>query len=236
MSGTNHEITEPQLRDELISSLNHDMRSPLGAIGIFCEILLLNPDSLDDSQRQSLSMIQEANAKALRILDDAAELASIYKGSATLRISASPLREIVELSLAKSTDADQGNYPALAIEGPSELEVLVDTERTGQLVLRLLEEVGVQRIRNGELQLTINSADGFAELAMAVTGSESSPGAPSKTTSPASVKGRLGVRKPAESHYSLVACQKLAALMGGSLTYNLSPFFTASLRLPLSSR
>jgi K+-sensing histidine kinase KdpD len=229
------ELTERQLREELLSALNHDLRSPLGAIGIFCEILLLNPGSLDESQRNSLAMIQEANAKAQRILDDAMELASIYRGLATLRQLPTNYVEVLNDACARTCDSLRSKDINVSVDATQECCVVIDPEKIEQVVLRILEEAAAHCNRGDEICVSIRENDGFAQMQMELKHRAEPGGVLPKRPSTMSVKGRLGVRKPGESRYSLVACEKVAELMGGRFECQTGDQFAAKLGFPACS-
>lgn len=230
------QIHERQLREELLSALNHDLRSPLGAIGIFCEILQLNAAELSDNQRQSLAMIQEANAKALRILDDAAEVSGIYKGTVQLRLDATEFDPMVQEVVAETAEALRPKGISLVVDGATTSRLHLDKEKTLHLLRRILEEAAGYSGRGGTVQLMLADVSGGAELRLHAQPQSDPEGvAASKRPGSGSVKGRLGVRKPTESPYSLVACEKVAALMGGNFTWECNPHFSARLQLPASS-
>ncbi|MGI8907288.1 MAG: sensor histidine kinase [Candidatus Sumerlaeaceae bacterium] len=229
------ELAERKLREELFSAINHDLRSPLGAIGIFCEILLLNAADINDSQRQSLAMIQEANAKSLRILDDAAEIAAIYKGTLTLRLLPTSLHLLVSEASAKVADVFRHKDIHVEIGENSQPQIVIDDEKSQQVLLRVLEEAGAYCNRHGTVKISMDSSHGRAELRVDLECQPHDTESAIKRPAPASLKGRLGVRKIYESRYSLSACEKLMSLMGGSLHWQISPQFSAGLRFPTSS-
>jgi two-component system sensor histidine kinase/response regulator len=231
----NDEAAERKLREEILSALNHDLRSPLGAIGIFCEILLLNAAALDDNQRQSLAMIQEANAKALRILDDAAELNTIYKGTVPLRQEAVDLSELLDRVTSTLGEALQAKGIHVVADGSSSIHPSIDIEKTQQLLLRLGEEAQSHSARGATIHFHLADTSAAAEVHVSIEGPTSEQKASSMRPDAGSAKGRLGTRKPAESRYSLAACKTLATLMGGDLELYTDPVFSATLRLPASS-
>ena len=65
---------EVVLREELISAAIHDLRSPMAAINIFCEILNSGETQLDANGRANVGHIQEAVQNLSRILEDASEV------------------------------------------------------------------------------------------------------------------------------------------------------------------
>jgi K+-sensing histidine kinase KdpD len=229
------EEAERKLREELLSALNHDLRSPLGAIGIFCEILQLNQAALDDNQKQSLAMIQEANAKALRILDDAAELNSIYKGRVELRLAPVEIAPLVEQSAAALEEMCQPKGISVTAHGRASRDAVVDSEKLQQILLRLGEEALSYVSRGAGINFQTSDGLNGPEVLITTSGPAAEAKASARRPTAGSAKGRLGVRKPAESRYSLAGCERLARLMGGELELNDDPSFSATLRLPASS-
>lgn len=226
---------EVKLREELISAMNHDLRSPLGAIAIFCEILTMH--ELDEGQRQNLSLIQEANTKAQRILDDASELLSIYRGNLVMNPGEVSPRQLVGSCLEQLDETLR--HKSLTIQ--QELDgletcLLVDREKMEQVLLRLLDEAVAITPREGTIIIRSGSEAG-GEVTIVVEGGEVAFGAQvPKRPTPAHVKGRLGVRKPGESRYSLLACKRIMESFGGSLSWDVTDRFSAVLRFEYPAR
>lgn len=224
---------EVKLFAELLSVTTHDLRSPLGAIGIFCELLLTSDKPLDESQVRSVEMIAEAATKAQRILEDASEVSRAYRRTLTLARETVDLRGAVDEALAQVRSRAEARQVRLETRfAPGRYTVLADPARLAQILLRLAEEAVAVCPRDSAVTVS-----GEVSGAGAVTVSLSHPAGnaaeePVKREPDTSLKGRLANRNPGESHYSLHLAARVAELMGGSLDYSTGPGFRATLSFP----
>jgi len=217
-----------RLRDELISAITHDVRSPIGAIGIFCEILMMSKDKLDEQQLQSLKMIMEANTKAQRIIEDAAEISRLYKGRLTLDLTPTSLARVVERAVDAVRQTLNGKPIIIETDISPDLQVISDASHVEMILLRLLEEAVAYAGAASTIRLSSTQDDDMVQLNLALSGTAAS----TKPRSPESLKGRLGDRKTGSTFYSLTAAALLAEAMRGNLTWQTEPPFAGSLMLP----
>lgn len=229
MTNSNSIAVDPgdsRLRDSLISAMTHDLRSPIGAVSIFCEILLMQKEKLDEQQQQNLGMIMEATSKAQRIIDDAVELSRIYKGTVTLQPGTHSLEALVSEALSKMEQPLQKKALMIVRDGNEHQSVYCDFQHSVLVLLRLLEEAIAYASRGGTLTISSSDTSSGAELRISAGELTAPPNRPSSE----SVKGRLGNAPKNESPYSLAACTLLLQQMGGSLHLENSHGFSAILQ------
>ncbi len=213
--------------------MTHDLRSPIGAIGIFCELLLMGDKSLDESQQRSVQMIAEAAGKAQRILEDASEVSRIYRGGLQLARNSVNLRNIVMEAITLAEPAAEGRAVSLSSSfSPGDYTVMADAGRVLSIILRLIEEAVALSLEAQDVTISATLSDsGTVRMTVAMAGNER-PGMRARREKDTSLKGRLANRKTGESHYSLHVASRVAKLMGGTLEYNESGPFQAVLQFP----
>lgn len=227
---------ERQLRDELCSSISHDMRSPVGAINIFCELLVAKPDGLSDSQIQNIRMVAEASAKLQRIIEDTVEIARIHARTIALHKSEFNPRDLVQKVVAEvRSTAEQRKVRIVEQYAAGEVLVFADAARFEQVFLRIIADA--VKCARPEASLSIQDRvekntyfctyriDSDAERCRRVFEESSKGFFP---------RGRLGVRAPAESHFNWAASESLVEMHGGKVQHALTEdLFTASVEIPL---
>lgn len=84
-------------RDELLSIVAHDLRSPLGAISVSAE-MLLEFDLGEQARRYHLEIVQRASARMNRLIQDLADVAKIESGKLLLDRARHQIKEILDES------------------------------------------------------------------------------------------------------------------------------------------
>lgn len=217
---------------ELIAVSTHDLRSPLGAIGIFCELLQM-PDMPTDEQSRSIGLMQEATAKAQRILDDLSEYSRIMRGILKPARSPVDLRECWEEAVSRvSPDLHARNVALDVSFDPGSYQTVCDRPRMNEVVLSIVENASAG-LPAGERVTAHGMIDGQSgQIVLSVL----SPAQRLIPEEKQSVKGRLGGgNRPGQSRYTLGISARLTALMGGQLTVCAGEKFQAVMRMPVLS-
>jgi PAS domain S-box-containing protein len=213
-------------KDRFLASMSHELRTPLNAILGFTGTLLMRlPGELNEEQQRQLKTVEQNGRHLLSIINDLLDLAKIESGNIELRFErVSPL-EVVD-------DVVEGLRP-LADENELALEVQVDPD----LVLRSDRRALTQILIN----LT-NNAIKFTETG-GVRIDVEGPTAERRSISFTVTDTGIGIR--AEDQERLFAAfqqiessatrryegtglglyisQKLASLLGGSITFASTP-------------
>lgn len=125
-----------QRRRELIGDLTHELRTPLTIVEGYLEGLsdgTIDP-SIDIYQR----LVRETT-RLRRLVNDLQELSQAEAGYLPIRIEKLKLRPLLTSVVAKFSDQLVEDSPALELECPAELPlVLADPERVEQVLMNLL--------------------------------------------------------------------------------------------------
>lgn len=127
------------VKDRALATLAHDIRTPLGAIDGYCEILqeeIYGP--VNDRQRETLGRVRMSGRHLLSLLDNVMEVARLNAG--VLRVGAEPVhiaevaREAVHL-LIPSADA---KLQTLQFDREADVVVTADHARVRQVLVNLI--------------------------------------------------------------------------------------------------
>lgn len=235
-ASANQARDERELASEFIAATSHDVRSPLGAINIFCEILLSDSGQLSEHQRANISMIAQAAQKLQLIVEDAVEIARIHQGEARLNVTPLDVRQLLASAIGQVEPLIR--HKQLQIENlvsPEPFQLPGDSERLGQIVLRMLDETVACAEYDSVLKISDSRRGCNYALTITSTFSEEKRSAhrPEEQLR-LRLRGKLGVRRAGESRYGLATAVKLAELLGGRLSITWNSHCTSELTLPLN--
>lgn len=225
---------ERRLRDELCSTVSHDMRSPVGAINIFCEILMSGTDCLGAEQKQSVKLIAEAAAKLQRIIEDTVEIARIHGDSIGMRWATVDARASVQSALHQvQAMVEQQGARIVEIFKAANPVVNADCDRLDQVMLRIVGDTLKSVPRGTEVVVSDENTDsGYILTVRAVADPERSSRVLKDAEKGVFGKGHLGLRAPGESRFGWVTCEKLIETFGGKLTRTCGNDIVSQIQLP----
>ena len=160
-----------RMKDEFIALVSHELRTPLTSIRGYLE-LLVDPETLEDSERASFLGVIERNAERLqRLVEDL--LLAAQAEAETLRL------KLVEVDLAKiAVDCAEASAPTAAARdialGCTVLAtptVLGDAGRLAQVVDNLLSNAIKFTPSGGGVHIRVSQSDDAALIEVADSGS-----------------------------------------------------------------
>ena len=102
------------LKNEFLATMSHELRTPLNSILGFSDVLLTNPQNLNDKQRRYVGHIQSSGRTLLNLINDVLDLAKIESGKMEVHPSEFSVADLVErsvgamLPLAEKKNIDLG--------------------------------------------------------------------------------------------------------------------------------
>ncbi len=165
-----------ELKDGFVSSVSHELRSPLAAIDGYCDYLIegMGKNMTPEKQEKSLKIIKEATIRLTNFINNILDLAKIKAGRFEIKrmpVNINELsREIVSLfeSLARQQNKE------LIAQIPDDLpDVDADPEKIKQVITNLVGNALKFTTENGKV--TINArvpaqTNGVVEISIADTG------------------------------------------------------------------
>jgi len=115
-------IETERLRNTVLSSLSHDLRTPVAALIGLAESLLLQPPALSDAQRETARGLVEQARRISRMLENLLEMARLSAGATRLNLGWNALEETVGTALASLHGALTGH--TVQIDLPADLPLV----------------------------------------------------------------------------------------------------------------
>jgi two-component system phosphate regulon sensor histidine kinase PhoR len=124
-------------RRDLVANVSHELRTPLASLKLLVETVQSEPPP-DVSRRMLGQMAHEIDA-VTQLVDELHDLAQIESGRVTLKMAPLTIGPVVARALERiRPQADRKGLRVGAEIGGAELEVLIDADRIGQVLLNLL--------------------------------------------------------------------------------------------------
>jgi signal transduction histidine kinase len=154
------------LRDEVLSIVSHDLRTPLSTIAVCGQALLAAPDLSAESRELYETILQSARW-ANRIIGDLLDVASIERGRLSLHCEpVEPRRIAAELEAMFAPLAAERSVSLTVSAAPGLPNITVDPERVVQAVGNLLSNAIKFTPRGGDVRLAVTA--GAARVLFAV--------------------------------------------------------------------
>ena len=227
------EAESEHLRSSLLSSVSHDLRTPLATIGGASQSLLDSPSIPPHTQRELLQSISDEATRLNRLLENLLQVSKLEAGQSIPNKQWHVLEELVGVALMRTQRVLANQKVVLQL--PHDLPLInVDGLMLEQLLVNLLENAAIHTPHGTTVAIRAEIEDSQLVLHVADSGPGIAPAMTEKifdkfvraTASPDSVRG---------SGLGLAIARAIAHCHDGSLTVGTSDMGGADfmLRLPL---
>lgn len=159
-----------QLRSDLLSSVSHDLRTPLASITGSASALEVQPELSDQSRELAVTIREESN-RLERLVRNLLDMTRI-QGKVELKLDWYALDEVVESAIIRTADYFDHS---VKVDSPGEpIMVNVDGLLIEQVFVNLLENASRHAGRGAKVNIHLSQSDGFAEAVVMDDG----PGVP----------------------------------------------------------
>jgi signal transduction histidine kinase/CheY-like chemotaxis protein len=158
-----HERDVNRVKDEIISVVNHELRTPLASVVGFAELLLSREFSEEQRRRFLTSMVQEGMRLAA-LVDDLLDLQRLDGGGEPFTFEACAPRALLERSVA-SVGPDP-KWPIVIDAAPDLPPVRADANRVQQVLTNLLGNACKYSPDGGSIVLGARALEGTVEISV----------------------------------------------------------------------
>jgi PAS domain S-box-containing protein len=167
--------TANRMKDEFMAVLSHELRTPLNAILGWAQ--LLQSRRFDQAQIDYALVTIERNAKLqVQLIEDLLDVSRILQGKLSLKITNINL-ELVILAALESIRlaAEAKSIQVTSILVPNLRKILGDPIRLQQMVWNLLSNAVKFTPKGGNVEVSLEQSNGYAEIQVKDTGKGISP-------------------------------------------------------------
>jgi len=170
------QIETERLRSSLLSSVSHDLRTPLAVITGATSSLLEGGATLDPATRDELAQTAYAEAERLnRLVSNLLDMTRIEAGAVQVQKEWQPLEEVVGVALAR-LDGRLSDHP-LTTSLPADLPLVpLDSTLIEQVLINLLENAIKHTPAGCQISISASASRDAVTVAVADRGSGITPG------------------------------------------------------------
>ena len=169
------EVEAERLRTSLLSSLSHDLRTPLGSIeGAASSLLESGPALSPETRRELAETILDESRRMTRLVANLLDMIRVESGALAVQKQWAPLEEIIGVALIR-LDARLAGHPVTTSLPPDLPLVSVDDILLEQVFINLLENAAKYTPPDGPIEISATARDGEVTVSVADRG----PGIPS---------------------------------------------------------
>jgi signal transduction histidine kinase len=162
-----------ELKDGFVSSVSHELRSPLAAIDGYCDYLLegIVRGLPQEKQEKSLKIIKDATIRLTNFINNILDVAKIKAGKFEVRKMSVDIQELVQeiVSLFESLSLQQNKHLSCYFEGEVP-PINADPEKIKQVITNLIGNAMKFTPENAEIIISARLADDLVEVWVADTG------------------------------------------------------------------
>ena len=165
-----------QRKDEYLSTMAHELRTPLSAVRAFAEILHDNPDLPVERRAAFLKIIEKENERLSRLIHDLLDLAKLESDDPGAHLGLFDLIEAVRDAVESLRQVAASRGVAVEVRcGPGPLAIHGDRDRMIQVALNLLSNaIKFCPADGGRVLIDAGRSDGQIEISV----SDNGPGVP----------------------------------------------------------
>lgn len=169
-----HDVTEVRrlesMRRDFVSSVSHELKTPLTVIQACTETLLDGTIEEPDVARRFLGQIEEQSERLLQLILGMLQLARVESGEHMLSSEPVDLFEISDCIVSQLMPVADGKQISLTLNGVSELFVLGDYQALRTVVGNLVDNALKYTPQGGSVTVTLHAGDTGNSLRVSDTG------------------------------------------------------------------
>jgi signal transduction histidine kinase len=156
-----------RMKSYFVSSVSHDLKTPLASIKLFAEMLKEKEDLSREKKEKYLGIIEGESERLSRLISNVLDFAKIERGTKDFRFSLCDLntiaREVLEMM---SYQFEGGGFAVSSYFYPGELLLEADRDAIFDSIMNLLSNAMKYSGGNKEIALETGMKDGFAFISV----------------------------------------------------------------------
>jgi signal transduction histidine kinase len=157
-----------QRKDEFLAMLGHELRNPLSAIVIGCDLLLRKlkaAPGIDETVFRTRARIDRQAQHLKRLVDDLLDIARINSGKVELKKTATSIQDVIENAVTTSQPAmDERGHKLIVDVPPQPVMLFADADRLTQVVANLLNNAARYTDDGGSIRVECRGLGDTVEI------------------------------------------------------------------------
>ncbi|MEJ1115985.1 ATP-binding protein [Paenarthrobacter sp. CCNWLY172] len=154
-------------KDDFVSNVSHEFRTPLTSILGYVELILDDPDALDVRSRQQLDIVRRNAERLLTLVSD---LLAVRSGQIVIQPHAVDVAELVRGSVSSAEPRAAKAGIRLSVDLPDALEAHVDSSRIAQVLDNLVSNAIKYSPDGGDVEVAAWEDEDFVFCRVTDTG------------------------------------------------------------------
>jgi PAS domain S-box-containing protein len=149
-----------QAKSDFLAKMSHELRTPLNAIIGFSQLLKL--EQLNDSQHESVSMIENSGSHLLTLINDVLDLSRIESGNMSISVEDVAVKPLIDHLLPLIKMQMSGQSLTLETHYPDTIDTLfirADYIKLKQVLLNLLSNAVKYNRPQGQIRIKVHQHD-----------------------------------------------------------------------------
>jgi two-component system, OmpR family, sensor histidine kinase KdpD len=207
------EVQRERLRNALLSSVSHDLRTPLAVVMGAVTALLDSGEELPASRRREyLETISDEAIRLNRLVRNLLDMTALEAGALRIRKSWQPIEEVVGVALNR-LDRQLENRPVEVAISPDASMVPFDATLLEHVLLNLVENAVKYAPGSSPIEIHARAIQSGVEVEVADRG----PGVPSGQEEQVFEKFHRATRQAGGMGLGLAICRGIVAVHGGRI-------------------
>lgn len=154
-----------EMRSQFVSSVTHELKTPLTAIRMFADTLRLDEEVDRQTRFEYLDTILHESQRLSRLVDNVLDFGKIERGKKTYRFQPVRLEEVVEeAARAAQYPLEQAGFALEVVTEPDLPRVAADSDALQQAILNLLTNALKYSGNSRRIGLRLDRKDGHARI------------------------------------------------------------------------
>jgi signal transduction histidine kinase len=154
-----------EMRSQFVSSVTHELKTPLTAIRMFTETLMLDEEVDRETRSEYLDTILRESERLSRLVDNVLDFAKIERGKKTYLFQPVRLDEVVEKAArAAQYSLEQAGFALKTDIEPDVPPLVADSDALQQAILNLLSNAMKYSGSSRRIDLRLDRKNGHARI------------------------------------------------------------------------
>ena len=154
-----------EVRRDFVANISHELKTPIGAVGLLAEALQAASDEPDQVKRFAKRLTKEAERLA-RITQEIIELSRLQAADALTKPEVVEIDHVVSLAIDQNRVAAESNRVTIVSGGDAGAEVYGDEPLLAVALHNLIANAIQYSPKGSRVGVGVNNADGVVEIAV----------------------------------------------------------------------